>query len=309
MTKKIKIGLWLPPRKDISQSITLENPAHIDVRIYELFLEYLETQKHIEYIENLDFRNAILKNNQVFIGDFCLSELDHFVWMGMTDRTYDSYHLEVLRVLSLSVKVHNSYDFFNLATDKFSAFSVLHQYGLPLPELYLVNNQNLHLLKPKFENASYLLKPRRSSFGIGIVKIDSYEQFRDIAEYYHQKHFYLERFYENDLTQWTGVTAFNGHVLYGYRKQSSKISGWKVYDKDSVGGEADIVIPNEEIKAMTQKVGKVLQGNYFGLDFIKTNSGYKIVDINCSPGIYWRFVQTLKIPVAKYFFEMLAVNS
>lgn len=304
MTKKLKIGLWLPPRKDITVSITMENPAHIDARIYDLFLKYLDT-KNVEYFEDLDFRKAIIKNHQVFIGDFCLSDLDHFVWMGMTDRSYDSYHLEVLRALELTTKVHNSHSFFSLATDKFSTFSLLHKYGLPVSELYLVNPDNFHHLKPIFDKDSYLLKPRRSSFGIGIVKVDNYELFRDVVEYQRQKHYYLERFYENDLSEWTGVTAFNGNVLYGYRKQSAKISGWKVYDKDSVGGEADIVIPNEEITAITKKIGELLNANFFGLDFIKTKLGYKVVDINCSPGIYWSFIQTLNIPIAEYFFEMI----
>lgn len=305
MAKEIKIGLWIPPRDDISKSITMENPAHIDARIYELFLNYLNNQKHISYFENLDFRNAVINNHKVYIDDFCLSDLDHFFWMGMTDRSYDSYHLEVLRCLEMTTKIHNSYSFFNLATDKFSTFSLLHKYKLPVPELYLINKTNLDYLKPKFENKTFLLKPRRSSFGKGIIKIDTYEQFRDIAEYHDQKHYYLEQFYENNLNEWTGITSFNNNILYGFRKKASKISGWKVYDKDSIGGETIIVKPNSEIKEITKRIGTVLGANYFGLDFIKTDEGYKVVDINCSPGIYWDFINTLNIPVAEYFFQML----
>lgn len=304
MKNQLKIGLWLPPRKNLNASITMENPAHIDARLYDLFLEYLN-EKECDYVEDLDFRKAFIKNNQVFIGEFCLSDLDHFVWMGMIDRSLDSYHLEILRVLSLSVKVHNSYEFFNLATDKFSTFSLLHQHGIPLPELYLVSSDNFEVLKPLFADASFLLKPRRSSFGIGIVKMDNYELFRDVAEYHRQKNFYLERFYKNDLNEWTGITVFNGKVLYGFRKKSSKIDGWKVYDKDSLGGQTIYVKPNAEIEAISLKIGELLGANYYGLDFIKTEEGYKVVDINCSPGIYYDFMMDLDIPVAELFFKML----
>ena len=31
--KKLKVGLWIPPRKDLEVSITMQNPAHIDERI------------------------------------------------------------------------------------------------------------------------------------------------------------------------------------------------------------------------------------------------------------------------------------
>ncbi|MEZ4771824.1 MAG: hypothetical protein R3D00_01495 [Bacteroidia bacterium] len=304
MQKKLRVGLWIPPRTSLHQPITLGKPAHIDAQIYQLFLKYLD-EKEVEYFENLDFRNAIIKNHKVYIGEFCLSDLDHFVWIGMIDRSRDSYHLEVLRVLELTVKVYHSHSFFSVATDKFLAFSTLSLHQIPLPELYLVSPDNLHLLKPLFDNNAYLLKPRRSSFGQGIVKLDSYEQFRDTAEYHSQKHYYLEKFYKNDLNDWTGVTVFNGTVLYGFRKKSDKISGWKVYDKDSLGGGTVYVKPSAEIEAIAIKIGEILGGTCYGLDFIKTEEGYKVVDINCSPGIYYDFVQELNIPVAELFFKML----
>jgi ribosomal protein S6--L-glutamate ligase len=304
MKEKLKVGLWIPSRQDLTQPITLNQPAHIDAKIYALFLEYLD-QQGIDYFEDLDFRKAIIKNHQVFLGDFCLSELDHFVWIGMLDRSRDSYHLEVLRVLEMSVKVHHSFSFYHLATDKFLAFSALYPYGIPLPELYLVTSDNLHLLEPLFEENSFLLKPRRSSFGQGIVKLDSYEQFRDTAEYHLQKHYYLEKFYKNDLNEWTGVTVLNGTVLYGFRKKTSKIYDWKVYDKESTGGDTIYVKPTAEMEAIALRIGTILGGTCFGLDFIKTNEGYKVVDINCSPGIYYDFIIKLNIPVAELFFKML----
>ncbi len=101
------------------------------------------------------------------------------------------------------------------------------------------------------------------------------------------------------------MTVFNGTVLYGFRKNNSKISGWKVYDKDSLGGDTVFVKPSHEIEAIAIKIGKILGANFFGLDFISTHEGYKVVDINCSPGIYYDFIQELNIPVADLFFKML----
>lgn len=303
---QLKVGLWLPPRKDISASITMENPAHIDHRIYQLFCNYLD-EKKVDYVENLDFRKALIKNHKVYIGDFCLSDLDHFVWMGMLDRSFDSYHLEILRVLELTTKVHNSHSFYNVATDKFTAFSILHSYNIPVSELYLISKDNFHLMKPLFGEASFLLKPRRSSFGIGIIKIDDYNLLRDIIGYSNEKDYYLEKFYPNNLKEWTGVTVFNGSILLGFRKKDSKLSGWKVYDEKSIGGETIYVKPEPEIEAIALKIGKILGANFFGLDFIKTEEGYKVVDINCSPGIYYDFVEELNLPIAELFFKMLPI--
>ena len=206
MSLQKKIGLWLPPRENLTESITPENPAHIDLRIYRLFLDYLKT-KNVKYFENLDFRKAFVADNEVYLEDFNLSELDYFVWMGMLDRSFDSYHLEVLRVLGFSTIVCNSYDFYNIATDKFSAFSLLHKYDVPVSELYLVNLESIENLQPLFNENTFLLKPRRSAFGQGIVKLESYSQLRDIAEFHGQKNYYVEKYYENDLSKWTGVTV------------------------------------------------------------------------------------------------------
>ena len=304
MPQNQTVGLWIPPRTDLNKSITLDNPAHIDARIYERFIKYLKGKGFLLY-ENLDFRKAIIKNHKVYIDDFCLSDLDHFAWIGMLDRSRDSYHLEVLRVLEMSVNVSHSHSFYSISTDKFSALSVLSANGIPVPEMYMVSPENKHLLKPLFKENSFLLKPRRSSFGQGIVKLDSYEQFRDTAEYHPQKHYYLEKFYENDLSEWTGVTVLNGTVLYGFRKKSSKISGWKVYDEESLGGETVYVKPDPEIEEISIKIGEILGGNCFGLDFIKTSEGYKVVDVNNSPGIYYDFIEELKLPISELFFKML----
>lgn len=304
MSFKKKVGLWLPPRKDLSASITPDKPAHIDSRIYELFLEYLKMQ-NVELFENLDFRKAFVSNHEVFLDNFNLSELDYFIWMGMLDRSFDSYHLEVLRVLGFSTIVCNSYEFYNIATDKFSAFSLLHKYKVPVSELYLINLESIESLKPLFKENTFLLKPRRSAFGQGIVKLEGFSQLRDVAEFHRQKNYYIEKYYENDLSEWTGVTVCNGEVLYGFRKKQAKISGWKVYDKDSLGGETIFVEPTTEMINIALRIGKILKANYFGLDFIKTKTGYRVVDINCSPGLYFDFIEDLKIPIAEKFFKML----
>jgi len=307
MNRPLKIGLWIPPRESLNQTMDEKNPANIDVAICKLFKQYLD-EAEVTYYENLDFRNAVIKNHEVFLDGFCMSDLDHFIWMGDIDRHLGSYHLEVLRVLELSVKVHNSHSFYREATDKFSAFSILHKHGIPVSELLLVTQDNVKSLAHLFEKNAYLLKPRRSGWGLGIVKIDDFSHLRDVLEYHPKKCYYLEKFYPNDLKDWTGVSVVNGTVIFGFRKKSSKISGWKVYDREKTGGEITYVKPSEEIKKIALKIGEILGGNFYGLDFIKTSEGYKVVDINCHPGLYYELIEDLNVPIAELFFKMLPIK-
>ena len=165
---------------------------------------------------------------------------------------------------------------------------------------------NIDLLEPLFNgDTSFLLKPRRGSWGIGIVKVDSFSQLRDIIEYHSKKSYYLEKFYPNDMKDWIGVSVINGKLIYGFRKNHEKITGWKVYDRNRTGGKITYVKPNKEVEQVALKIGEILGASYYGLDFIKTVEGYKVVDINCHPGIYYDLIQELKLPIAEMFFKML----
>jgi glutathione synthase/RimK-type ligase-like ATP-grasp enzyme len=301
---QLTIGLWLPARESLTGAITHKTPAVMDARVRRMFGEYLD-ESGIKYYENLDFRQAIIKNNKVYIDDFCVSDLDIYIWNGLLDRSLDSYHFEILRVLEFNVKVYNSYSFYHIATDKFSAFSQLHNHNIPVSDLFLVNRDNIEYLESYFEQHSFLLKPRRSSFGLGIVKVDRFSQLRDILEYYPKQNYYLEKYYPNDMSQWTGVTVINGTALYGYRKKAEKIKDWKVYDKKRAGGKIEFVQLTPELEAVAIEVGELLGACFYGLDFIKTEEGYKIVDINCHPGIYYDLIEDLNIPISELFFDML----
>jgi len=303
---KQKIGLWIPPRASMNVPIAVDTPAVVHAANRRLFNDYLQTLG-VEIYDNLDIRKAIIKDNKVWLGDFCMSELDHFIWMGYIDRDLDSYPLEVLRVLEFNVKVYNSHAFYSVATDKFTSFSLLHQHGIPVSEIFLVNPKNAEELEPLFEEHSCLLKPRRAGFGLGIIKVDKFSQFLDILDYNPKKSYYLEKFYPNDMSDWVGVTVMNGKALYGYRKKSEKISGWKVFDRSKKGGKVDYVKLSPEIEEMSIKIGNILGGSFYGLDFIKTAEGYKVVDINCFPGIYHSFIEALNIPLEEIFFDMLNV--
>lgn len=301
-----KLGLWLPRRESLNAPMNAQNPAIIDARICDRLYQYLD-KMGIEYLDNLDFRKAVIKNDEVFLGDICLTNLEQFVWMGYLDRDVESYDLEVLGVLERKVKVHNSRSFYNVGTDKFSSLNKLQYHGVPVSEHYLVNSDNVDYLQSLFEKQSFLLKPRRNSFGIGIIKIDDFAHLRGIMEYHPKRNYYLERFYPNDMSQWTGVTIINGNPLYGYRKKTEKILDWKVYDRKMSGGKINHVQLSAELEEISIKASQVLEANIVGLDFIKTEEGYKIVDVNCHPGIYYDFIEQLDLPIEEIFFQMLEI--
>jgi len=292
---------------DLGASVTLACPGKIDHRIHADLMAWLRTRAaHV--VEDLDFRQAVVRDGRVYLDDRCLSDLDAFVWFGEIDRRPGSHHLEILRTLEMCTRVINSHAYVSVGLDKFRAFSRLHLHGVPVSEFALVDADNIEQVDLSAIGPSVLLKPRRGGFGKGIVKIDSADLLRDVVDYIAGtggQSVYLERFYENDMSRWTGLTVIDGEVLYGYRKRAEKIAGFKPYDRHRIGGGVDRVPVDAEHARIARSIYDILKPDFFGLDIIATPDGDRVVDINCFPGLYADFLTELDCHLPPRFFGML----
>lgn len=246
----------------------------------------LAANPSIDFLGNVDFSNIEIKNDNFTIGDLNLAKLDLFFWFAPGMKK----NLPVLMALNNYTKVIKSPTSFLITGDKFLSHSLLKSAGLPVADFSLISCDDLDSIKKILsEWKTIILKPRRGSFGRGIIKIENFETLRDIAGIlkieHKQKEIFVERFYENSPSEWTSTTIINGKVAYGYRKKLEKFADWKVYDPRAIGGDAFWVDP-EPVKELAEKAAAVLDKSIIGFDFIKTQEGYKIVDENNFPGFY-----------------------
>ena len=220
--------------------------------------EIKETLMNIEGIElftELDYREAFVKNGEVYIGDFNLNQLDVYFWHDIVHVKLwkgDNYILNVLSALEKDCVVVNSVKSSRIVNDKYLSHLELLKAGLPVSDFSLVNIKNRDAVRNAFNGmgGSVLLKPRYGGFGSGIVKIDSEERLFEVLEFMQNyveapdQQILMERFYENDIEKWTSVVVFGDKVLFGYRKKVLGDSDWKVYDperKDAKGQFTDYV--------------------------------------------------------------------
>ncbi|MCR4335196.1 MAG: ATP-grasp domain-containing protein [archaeon] len=300
-----KIGLWIPARKNYS-SISVEKPGYFIQSFKEDIMKILKKQKNTEIIENLDFRKAVVKNGEVFLNDFCFSDLDVFFWLGEIDRSRTSYHIQILETISKTAKVINNPSALKIVLDKYLSQLTLKQNNIRVPEFLLVSQNNLEQVKKQVESKTFIVKPRFGSFGSGIMKLTDYQNLIDIVDYSEQKSHFLEEFIEFDFEDWIGVNVIDGEIIYGYGKEKSKISGWKVFDRERKGGKMILKKPSKEQKKIALQVAKATGLDFFGVDIIKSKHGQNyVIDINTFPGLYPEMFAEAKVNGAEHLANLI----
>ncbi|MBU0586364.1 hypothetical protein KJ780_02555, partial [Candidatus Micrarchaeota archaeon] len=248
-----------------------------------------ELKKYYEVIEDLDFRKASVVDGKVFFGDFDSSQLDGYLWFSFMHKDSDSHDMLILEQLEKTIPVINPTKGLKIGLDKFKTLSFLKANGIPVPEFALIESgDEENARKIIKEWGSVLAKPRYGGFGIGIFKADDADELLDLMDFAELDCVYVERFYENNMDDWCGVNVVGGKVLYGYGKETSKIKGYKVFDRKAEGGKMILRPPNPEQQKIALETAKKTGMDFFGVDIIKAKKDgrYLVVDMNTFPGVY-----------------------
>ncbi|MFT4976017.1 MAG: ribosomal protein S6--L-glutamate ligase [Myxococcota bacterium] len=300
MSPPRRVGICIPPRPlpgdpgyDTPRAWGCLKPS-----IHAALMSTLESIEGVRFIP-LDFREAWIADGKVWLDEVCLSELDAFFWYCEIDRQPGAYAMTILHTLAATVPVFPDPARWSVAVDKLTAHVALARAGLPVPEFLLVDLHNLRPAEEAIERwGAAMLKPRRGAWGKGVTLIEHGSTLRDIAGYLRSTTGHspdggllLERYYDNDISQWSSITVLGGAVMYGYRKLASRqvsLPGGrqKVYDPDEKGGSVVTAVLTEEHTRLAQEAAAVLACPIIGFDMIWVDGHPLIIDENTSPGNY-----------------------
>ncbi|MFH8773447.1 RimK family alpha-L-glutamate ligase [Streptomyces sp. NPDC017958] len=263
-------------------------------------MELLPGLTDVEFLHKLDIRRSCIRNGKVYCGEVCLNDLDLYIWHAFMARDPVGYTLEALHTLSLDIPVVPDPTRFSTALDKYRAHLRLSRAGLPVPDTILLGHHNTEAAVPVLaEWGRALLKPRRGSYGQGVLLVEDFATLRDLAGYLEntlaatrEGTFLLERVCPSSgPADWLGTTLVNGTLMYGYRKRSHRFTRlssdvWKVYDPKGIGGDVDgCEVPATHVR-LAQLAQQVLGLPLVGFDLIVSEGRPFIVDENTFPGLY-----------------------
>lgn len=261
--------------------------------------QQLKNRFNAEIIE-ADFREGVLIDGLVYVGDICLNECDIYFWHDTLKPSLsgaDNYYIHLLRALQKDTIVINDAESTYVTNDKLRAHQALQSHGLPVSHYAFVRSDDRSGIAKAFTalGQRVLVKPRFGGWGSGIIRCESLEDLHSTIELItsfagDHMHILLEAYYDNDPHQWTSVSLIGQQVVASYRKPLS-LSGsdWKVYDpekKDGRGQRSEAVEPSQDLIHLAKKAQAALGKDIVGFDFIMTDRGPVIVDENSRPGLY-----------------------
>ena len=302
----MKLGLWLPHRPHL-RPVSADEPGIFLTPVARAITSALKRRFKVH--ENLDFRRASVVNEKVLVGSFDLSSLDGFLWFSHIEKGSDGHEIQVLEALERAgVAVINSPGGLRIGLDKFKTSSYLKSKGIPVPEFALIPSDDLERAGDLLDVwGELLLKPRYGAFGVGIVRVSDRQALLDVLDYVSAEDYYLERFYENDLSEWCGINVIDGRVMHGYGKKPSKISGWKVHDRGKRGGGLVLREPSMQRTKIAEKTAKATGLSFFGIDIIRSIEGKDyVIDLNTFPGLYPDILKKARTDIGKAFSRMVS---
>lgn len=270
--------------------VTYECPGALVKPVRNAFLDYLSANPSINIIKTEDFRKGFVLEGKAIIDGKPIDEIDAFVWFGEIGRDFRrEYNLEILKTLEKSMKVMNCTFGYETAMDKYLTSSFLSKNGIPVPKFALVTPENSEQVASEIEGwGPVLLKPRLGSYGIGIIRVDRPSEIVNVVDYAQPSTHHVEQMIPNDPAQWIGVNVIGGKHAYSYRKgPESFYEGWKVMDRQRIGGKMILTHPSKEQLRIAEKAAKLLKMSWVGIDMVMGRDGKPyVIDVNAFPGLY-----------------------
>ena len=114
--------------------------------------------------------------------------------------------------------------------------------------------------------------------------------------------FIYQEFLENDGD--TRIYMLDGKPVVAIKRKSNK----DYRNNYSLGGEVELYEPSKEMVDAAKKVANLLKADFIGVDFLLTNSGFKIIEIEDPVGS--RMVYKLKpeLDIIRLFIEHVKNN-
>ena len=209
-----------------------------------------------------------------------------FLKSGSTEEI--TTRLTILHLLEeMKVYVHNSANVVEKTVDKVRTTGLLELNNLESPITFVSFKNNLKESFVINEKNKYLLKPIFGSQGKNIKKITNFSEFKNITAVGNV--FYLQKFLDskkNKLFFDLRVLVSN-HSVVGAMERSSGNFLTNVFQGSKIK-KAKI---DEKLKKMCEKVSKIFNLGYGGIDIKFHDNKYYILEVNSIPS--WKALQSL----------------
>ncbi len=191
------------------------------------------------------------------------------------------FRLDILSAMEeYNVKLINSRESLEIASDKFLTSVFLEKYQIPTPKTMICEDPHKALEAFDELGGDCVLKPLYGSKGIGITRLNDKAFAENVIYSLSQLNyvFYLQKFVEHQNRDIRilvlGDKAIAGMIRIG--------DNWKtnIY----AGAKAEPLELTNELKNLAVKAAKITKTEIAGVDILESEKGFSVLEVNSIPG-------------------------
>ncbi|MFW9897235.1 MAG: RimK family alpha-L-glutamate ligase [Candidatus Thorarchaeota archaeon] len=191
------------------------------------------------------------------------------------------FRLDVLRAIEeYDVKLINSRESLETASDKFLTSVILEKHDIPTPKTVICEDVSFALEAFEKLGGDCVYKPLFGSKGIGITHLNDRAFAENVLYSLNRLSavFYLQEFVEHNNRD-IRILVLGDKVIAGMYRVGDN---WKtnIY----AGAKAEPLEISDELKNLAIKVAQVTKTEIAGVDIIESNNGYLVLEVNSIPG-------------------------
>ncbi|MFX1500914.1 MAG: RimK family alpha-L-glutamate ligase [Promethearchaeota archaeon] len=191
------------------------------------------------------------------------------------------FRLDILSAIEeYDVKLINSRESLEIASDKFLTSIFLEKYQIPTPKTMICEDPNNALQAFDELGGDCILKPLYGSKGIGITRLNNKAFAENVIYSLNQLNlvFYLQEFIEHQNRD-IRILVLGDKVIAGMYRVSDS---WKsnIY----AGAKAKPIELTNELKNLAIKAAKITKTKIAGVDILESEKGFSVIEVNSIPG-------------------------
>jgi ribosomal protein S6--L-glutamate ligase len=237
-------------------------------------------ERDIKTVTELDLRFAVGCKERILYNNINLLDLDLFFSYNAGEQTVAQTYM--YEVIDQFIPTINTFKAFELSEDKFRSNLVLNRAGINTTDFLLCHRETPQLVVEKFEEWKKMVyKPVDGWGGSGMVFLDSRQMVDALMPFINQtdtRHIYMEKFIENDYTDFRVDIVDNEFVACYGRKAAER--EWRT--NITSGGSVILREANDEIIDVAKRASKALGMDIAGVDILydKEKEEYVVLEVN-----------------------------
>ena len=191
------------------------------------------------------------------------------------------FRLDLLSAIEeYGIKLINSRESLEIASDKFLTSIYLDRYKIPTPKTIICENPNDAIEAFEELGGDIVLKPLFGSKGVGITRINDKGFAENVIYTLSQLNeiFYLQEFiehYNRDIR----ILVLGDKAIAGMYRVSDN---WKT--NIHAGARMEPLELTEELKTLAIKAAKITKTEIAGVDIVESEKGLLVLEVNSIPG-------------------------